>query len=1338
MCLAELNALKSCYRDIMATNPSTLTIKPQEATISDTDFDFQKEALDRAKALIFARKNRATSYTTSPTKNPGHHTLTKLNRDLLFISFTIASMTVKVSVVDTDEHILMDQRKEREILFTTFENLALSAHRRQIDTRIRIGLDQAFMASPSETVAQCGCLDERSIARRVVKIDQESFIRIAAESRNRDSRLKLKLKIGPVEFAADSFVDLIPQLTSLRTKRQIPKAAKAPSDVVTKLTCAVMGSSYTAFEGQKSHDIDLQLSSINISLADHKNMALFSVAGMNVRLARRVSPLCPHQSRGQCDFRVNNVMLHDLSKDDQWCEIFGCQSSFDQFLQGRIRVQCSQREITGGWCIEMDEPDTTNNSPASDHDELCLNLHIGIRCQSTILLVVSPEISRILGSAKSILSSQSEPNNSLRTTDQCHSEVTHTMKAMPIRWRVDGSMLECVIILPGKGYKYSSSIYYDAGSHLRVSSSLRLSIEPDPLKSGNVSVNLSSRSFVVLNASTNIVEPFILSFNVKSLPHILKIQPINTELGALDTPIAWATDDSTSKTAELVDGTDILLIVQISSVSFNLSPPLFAFLKEIQPMYASKQVDREFRDNEVSSTSQGMNISLALTIASVSMSLIDQSASSNCNIQLLIEAIRAGFVSDTTQVDTQISACSVGLFFIEDSTTMPIFYLPSLDNSRNEAFLFSGKLIKCTDDQAMPLKLSVKSTESYVTLIPSFIRQASKLLLEIKDTKRKESRITSQDNANSINLVQKVRRFMRYQITFTATSDGLHLVLPSQDLRQLNEQREHVLNTICLSWTRIAVTLTSKALEMRDIDTEIQTEDDRQSLSVNHFMSFKADIKADFGLTRTSFLLVAHIHLPVVFRINQRQVIVSPFSYSFNTSLIMLEIPNSNDFACSLGLHLDVGDVDILWHAASSSFGLSDALKVSVIPLFKNETPIRLSASSRQDFESLSLKTTSPIQHTKPETVGNQPKLPKLPEKVYLLFKDTMLVSSVRIASIQIVLVPSNSKEVSSPLMKLSITTFRTGASIMKSQSSGGMKISPDSITSCLYFSQWLDFTVSAHYHNRRLVIYEPLVEPWAGNIECCVNVSDVFGMQPFEVQIQETGKALIDPIASDSNRLTRFVEGMKNFHRSKDASSTPVKQGPTITGLDLCHIIQCSSTSYVKQAIHPARVSDGINAKEIMLTHAPSSTNEVSVVFSMSNGKADHSIFPQIPPVPLNINITGALIENVALMISERSENEQVSPHYIINQTGLNMCWKVDKAVHSQDSLQEIKPGEQEELRIVGFPHRSFIYIELYSSRSTRTVGKIDKIDVDMVGVRVYDLKSSGNHRTSSSVIVR
>lgn len=310
-CTAELNALQACYRDIVVTDPAKLSIEPLEDSIIETAYDTQQDAFERAKALIVARKMRES---VSPTKN-AHHTLAKLNRDLHFVSVTISSVTLVVS--ECDEYI---RGKEREIVSLHLEQLSFSSHHRQIDKRLRFGLDRlSASAHGIGTIAQCGYLDESAIARRAVKVDDESyFIRSAAELRQNKSlsKLKLKLKVGSTELAANSLVEIIPSLKAIHVGSQQtkPAAYKPPlqaSDPMTKIASAIMGcSDVAACEEQQSYDIDFQFNSLHISIADCEDLSLLSVSGMNMRLARRLKQ---SKSRGQVDFGLSNFQLHYLS-----------------------------------------------------------------------------------------------------------------------------------------------------------------------------------------------------------------------------------------------------------------------------------------------------------------------------------------------------------------------------------------------------------------------------------------------------------------------------------------------------------------------------------------------------------------------------------------------------------------------------------------------------------------------------------------------------------------------------------------------------------------------------------------------------------------------------------------------------------------------------------------------------------------------------------------------------------------------------------------------------------------------------------------------------------------
>jgi hypothetical protein len=255
---------------------------------------------------------------SSPTKTPGHHSLTMLNRDLVFISITLSS--IETNVIDADESISL-----------LCERISLSFHQRQFDTRVRFGLERAYVMALSKTVIQCGYLEESSIARRMVKVvNNEAFVRVVAEVKRQNkskSSVKVKLIVGPIELAAHSLVNIMrsPMISNLQalqifnTKPKSPETQKphSPDDVITKLINIIIGSTATDVSSvglTKSHDIDLQLNSLNICLADNEYLSLLTLTGVNIRVARRLLPCWSSNTRGQVDLRVSNIQLYDLSK----------------------------------------------------------------------------------------------------------------------------------------------------------------------------------------------------------------------------------------------------------------------------------------------------------------------------------------------------------------------------------------------------------------------------------------------------------------------------------------------------------------------------------------------------------------------------------------------------------------------------------------------------------------------------------------------------------------------------------------------------------------------------------------------------------------------------------------------------------------------------------------------------------------------------------------------------------------------------------------------------------------------------------------------------------------
>lgn len=316
--------------------------------------------------------------------------------------------------------------------------------------------------------------------------------------------------------------------------------------------------------------------------------------------------------------------------------------------------------------------------------------------------------------------------------------------------------------------------------------------------------------------------------------------------------------------------------------------------------------------------------------------------------------------------------------------------------------------------------------------------------------------------------------------------------------------------------------------------------------------------------------------------------------------------------------------------------------------------------------------------------------------------------------------------------MKVKIDAFRFGSSLLRCHSHEGTKTNNDH-SSSLFFSSWIDFQLSAAYHNRSLVIWEPLIELWTGNMVGFFNITEILGMEPI---LTEGSPITKDP--STATKFSWFIDGVNRLRRSRDEKDLSDKHAPSIrlsSGLDLCHLVQCSVIpTNLEQVLHPtvATLKDALHLKENFILRPTTSSDHVPAVLTFSSGKADY-LYAKSKSVPLNINVTGALLENISAVLSERSKNQNhISPHYICNNTSS----KISCVCDNETSIQEIDPGGDAELN-AGFPHRSDIHIELYNDFKSPHFEVIGKVNVDLVGTKRYNLKYLGK-QTRNYVIVR
>lgn len=1125
------------------------------------------------------------------------------------------------------------------------------------------------------------------------------------------------------------------------------------------------------------------------------------------------------------------------SKSDEIRELLGRQNEFENLLSARARIQLAPKDECGGWCVGS----SSGDADASENDGLVWNVHLGTRCQSIALAADIKATANVIDQAK-LIAERFKSHDARENVEEMKSEMSPcVIKSIPIRWRLDLSVQEAVVILPGNEFVHSG-VSDVTGNHLCLTSSLDLCVQPDPNQSGNVSLTMILRSNVVLYFSgveLNVLEPVTLSANALVEQDLLqKLGVINEKLSPLNHPREWVSVDLAAlceSDVVLTGGVQMRLSLRVSPIVVNVSPSVLLFATEMKDRLKSK-AHRTSEDIQHHINTKKKHMSLQVNVLVVLLN-IRNDTQSLADASFIIRDIECSVTTDARQSTARISAGEVRLHHFLGSCGLPVLYthnitsLP-LDEVHNKStdigmHIYASAVLCRSDDSGEPstLELTLCIGKAHYVLIPSFLQCITQFLAESKGGHRERKKPNATEVRRSFNDTPRLPLGLG-SFTFNVTLDGAELMIPSQDIRLFLEMdRGGPMSLVSLQWTAkvtgiiiasndqsvIISQLVGRSMgKKEEIDAwkdMIATNDD--TFESSSLLVVQVDCRTTFGLARSRENLYNEDDMWRWKKVKgDEQYFVSPFPIRVIHSCVVCrpafakEFGRDDSVAGSYSLQIDIGDVDVMWHIAKSRFGLSDAYHVTVLPsleLFKEKKPNQTIVASFQERPVPSLlQIASPIQQP---PVSNQPKSSnlRLPFAVYKTLESALITIAIRIEGIRLTCVPSNATQVtSSPIIKTLLSEIRGGATLLACPSSGGVMVLSKSATSedncesaCLYIASWADFQLSAQYHNRRLVAWgklacslylvskytlyslslslsfvdvEPLVEPWSAHVKGCINLSELFNMEPYlieaTVDVEPTTKGTNQGKHRDFKQLIRsvLVRGKKQYNTEEYDAPNMIDTMSKMTGLDLCYSMQSLvSPDCLRLARHPAYTTQqnthpaitsvhGHEMKHLLLHGLPLPPEKVNVsaVLSISNGSAK---MIQLSPghaqtkaaSPLNVNITGALVDNgSSFMLDTTSNPSDISPHYIINNSGLTMRWKDYGS--NEDCESELKPGSKGELLLRGFPHRSYISLELYQEADpSRYYKAIGRINVDLVGLKRHALKGCAKRSSETAwVFVR
>ena len=415
------------------------------------------------------------------------------------------------------------------------------------------------------------------------------------------------------------------------------------------------------------------------------------------------------------------------------------------------------------------------------------------------------------------------------------------------------------------------------------------------------------------------------------------------------------------------------------------------------------------------------------------------------------------------------------------------------------------------------------------------------------------------------------------------------------------------------------------------------------------------------------------------------QRITNPINFSaqyrlFGTSVSAAQHTSSLDNTeLSQAFELDADMVDVLVYIRSSAGGMSDAYRITLKPI----------ATSLNDAQRA---------HQRTNTGDGDGDFGK---KIRELLKRATTVGSASVKGFQVTLVPGGATQLTeSPIVQFVMRHGRFGFATIDVPAnfepasaplgntllaiSGALRgeqavheayRSGQSIVSHATIAGWLNVDISAHYHNRRLVAWEPLIEQWTAEAKFGIDLVRVLSFAPSvrndsAFVASEKGRSTpgtnFVPDAGERLRDIRRLFGSPFANKQSERGTESMVKCPS----DMPYLLLVAlAPSLISSALHPTQSQEpniqqdahqrsvikipGIRRMEWLKQFGhPGFTGEKR---SGSRDPAIQCFFSDTKP--LNINLTGALIENLATYMTGTTSTSAIIPQWIRNDTGLVSC---------------------------------------------------------------------------------
>jgi len=1021
-----------------------------------------------------------------------------------------------------------------------------------------------------------------------------------------------------------------------------------------------------------------------------------------------------YKDRLRVDLRCSNAQAVYLLGPQKAVEVFGKRDAYGpSLLRLRMKLQSVPIDCTGGWVLDQPDPSdcdevlvaTFGAKQESPHDGCAWNCHAGVKVESTHSLVLPCVVSGVHKSISVLAIKRNQSpwsETGLADISNPKETLARRISNRPFRWRVDLSVRDLSIgfrmlkairdELVGDEFELVMSLVATAQLSARLRRGILLNAS-----ARNLSLSSTTEQWTLLKPSTVEIFAEAGTNNPHGSDALREPQFVLPEDFVWKN---WTRDPQHSahfgfSNEQNGRQSDVMSVV-VPPLEIDLSAPVCVSVTNIlQAFRAALPVSRSNAGRidgkeEVPKGSLGQSKRLDIVLNGLSLNLYRAKGSEP---SVLVSGPKASFLIQNVEVHCQQTGLSSSLLVKMADCSLIDFacrhgirgVCVESGESRgdgNAALEGSCQMTNTTGRPEATFDLNVGRVQ--ILPLPSLVRS---LLTFVKDVKAmRVAAVTS--SAKALDNKERSRSLLSTKLvnlksfSFSVRVVSLECILSSKDLpKYVRENQSEAIGVVTFR-LRLDVSGCCDVLQLDDemtflpgmlIDCENSDNDSLQRAFAEYILPklstgkvrpallSKLDCTVKrFQVLRTAIVRIEQIPFSFfVFPPNEgEQRITNSFGFAIaqQGALVFPSTKHPSDekagmrFSQSIRVQADF--VDVLVYISQSDSGMSEALRVTILPIVD------------------SFKKTG---DNKQESRASRGK--GLKENVL----ESSSIVSVRADGVKFTFVPGGATRLTeSPIIKFEVLRLALGFAAVPVKSDVKLlsETSLDTMTSRLtqyhlVTGAWLRCELSASYHNRRLVAWEPFIEPWTFEARLGADLVRLCLLQPVSTRVglEETTQycpdtSLSTPLGSRRLRDIGRLLSSPFVTTSNPDQDAFEESGEWETEVDFCYLILlCSAQKLISSALFS---SSSLSAGKSLLSYLPGSSPlqwlyEFGMPMRKQSDSKDVSKTPSFvcwmsDAVPLNINLTGALIENLSEYAKSFKEEKtsRLVPHWIRNDSGL------------------------------------------------------------------------------------